>query len=1024
MAKSSDPRRRLMFVAAGLSLAFVGLSIFLMLRSTGASNQERQSAQPPVVDIFEPLIASDPDAASASGGSGLFIQVSDRDDPSRTAMELRSEQMDPIGRDLYSVTAPRAWVFMTDGASVSITAEAGTLVLPDRAREPEQGTLTGGVVIKRYPKMDRRPDPAQDQPEATFTSDTLTFDLTLGEVATPDRVVITSTLGELVGTDMRMNINEALERVDLFRLQQGEYLRIRRSPEQHAGPAAASNRAETPANASTNGDTGASTTPGDTSTTPGAPRTASNADAPAPAQQTESASDLLESFYSAVFRDNVVLVDEGRRIEGDQLELWARLVDNQLVPGAIEAPNQPGRASTEEPETDEPAGVASASEASLDARPDPESSEPAPQAASAQSQQAKAAETQEDIVLTWSGVAEIRPMAARPAELAEDEVAARVTASVTGRVQMSDPASSSRASTGALEYYATRRHIVMTSPGMTGVELVSERDGLARFGRLELSLATGIGFAPGAGTVESADGSGRVTWNEQADLIFETDERGMTGVLREAMCSGAARAQKDDASIESDFLRTVFETDASGGLQITRLAARGDVIVNDGKNAGGEARALDVQFAPLESGGDFQPSALVARGDARFRDGDDIIEADIIDATLRAQPDGGLRVSHLRTSGSTRIQRAEDNLLVTGGEVEMFDDRQDVRIAGPDAVAQRDGVRITAVAAGDVIELDGTGRSGRVTGAGSFSRQTRNADGSTGSITAAWSESMQFDDRAGTLECVGDVQAVHEPDASRRDAVLGHRVTATFEPFREEAPEAESPEANAPERQVLTFRAIGASDGASPAAVESARFEVLDGQEPRLARALRLTGPDIRLDQAAGTVLVEGAGSLLVSDQRQVLPPERQALALFSWNDTFTHDRASGQATMIGGVKTHHRRRADEPVTLIDCDRLDAVLIDPQQGDLAGDPSQEAQLRSARAQGNVSMKSGTREAIAGTADYDALSGAAVLSGPPGGVVTMIDTARTGLPTQAGQIRWNLRNDRIDILNAGTFRGSP
>ncbi len=1015
---STDPRRRLMFIAAGLSLLFATIMIVLIVRGSATSGPIPADGDTSA-GLFEPLIGGDQSGGTGStGGSGLFIQITDKSNPDRIAMELRSAQMDPIGPDLYRVDTPRAWVFMKDGSSVSITAAEGTLVLPDRAREPEQGTLTGGVVIRRYPNLGRRADAENDAPEATFKSDTLTFDLTLGEVATPDRVVVTSTMGELAGTDLRMNINEPLERIELFRLQQGEYLRISRSAS--AQPAAGEPAAGEPAPAAAADQQPEPALDGE----PAQPSVASTNRTTQPAPR--PASDPLESFYRAVFKDNVVLLDRGRTIRGDQLDLWARLVDNKLADGAIGDSAASPAAPTPAPLT---GARANPTEPSVIASTQSEPSETAaPLAGSPELQAVDSAS--DDILLTWTGVAEIRPSTSKPEELAEDEVAARFTASRSGRVLLEDPKAQARGSTGVLDYYATRRHIVMASQGMTGVELVSDGDGLARFGSLELNLDTGIGYAPGAGLVQNNAASGTVTWNEQADLVFEVDRNGITGVLQEAMCSGAVRARRDDSTLESDFLRTTFTTAPGGDLRLQRLAARGQVRASDGKNAGGTCEALDVLFDTSTDGGDPVPTDLLARGTARFNDGPDTIEAEIIDATLKpASPDsgqndeqdGGVRIQRLHTMGATQIVRARDNLLVSGGDVLMHDDRQSVRIQGPNAVAQRDGVRITAVGPDDVIDLDGTGRNGSVTGAGSFSRASTNPDGTTGLLTAAWSQSMTFDDYAGTLHCMGDVQAVHAPDPTRRDAVLGDEVTATFEPYREQA---EGEDAPREDREVLTFVARSSGESQTQAAVESARFEVKPGAEPMLARALRLTGPNVSLDQQAGIVNVRGPGSLLVSDQRQQLPPERQALALFSWNESFVHNRNSGQATMIGNVKTHHRRRGDGSVTLIDCDRLDAVLLDPQRGDLNADPANEAQLRSARAQGNVSMKSGTREALAHTVDYNASNASATLMGRPGGYVTIIDTARSGVPIRAGRIFWDLANDRIDIMDAGPFRGSP
>lgn len=1043
MASQRDPRHLFILLAIALSLISGVVLTVLIVRASSTTPQTTQADQDDsAASIFAPIPGQNGQGGLAGGGSGLFIQVMDRRDPTRLSMELRSTQMDPIGPDLYSVAAPRAWVFMKDGASIHITAADGTLVLPDRAREPESGTLQGGVTIRRFPNIGRRIDPELDEPEMTFVSQTLSFDLTLGEISTPDRIIVTTLQGELIGTDLRMNVNEPLERIDLFRLSRGESLRLR--------PRSGSSTQQ------------ATKTNESTSEQSSSPRQATEASAavsssvPSGAAQpvrpsTATRPDPLESFYRAVFQDEVVLVQSGRTVRGDQLEVWTRLIDNKLAVDAIPSnsasvgrntPPAPGSSTQDGAQPTSPTDTPTSaitdpnSDDNAEAGNDldsPDENTTSTEPASSEVRVADADQSSdEDVLLTWTGMAEIRPLTSRPDMLNKDEIAGRFTAERTGRVLLGDENADANAATGALDYYATTRRVVMASPGMTGVELTSVGKGTARIGRLELDLVTGIGFAPGAGLVEDGSGRGRVTWNEQADLIFETDERGMTGVLREALCSGAVRAQKDLATLEGDFVRTVFAADSKGALKLQRLAARGQVRTNDGAQGNGTCAALDVLFDVNDPSDNPQPTDILARGNAQFNDGPDRIEAELIDASLMPDERGGVTVRRLHTFGATKITQLRDGVELAGGEVLLHEDRQSARITGPGALVKRAGVRITAAGNSDVIELDGLGRRAMVTGQGTFWRQTRSDDGTIGTLDASWTESMAFDDYAGTLDCVGNVNAVYQPEPMRREAVEGRIVNARFEPYKandndqDNGVGGEQPNGDGEDsRELLTFRAVGSEQpGGSIAAVESIELEPVDGAEPRLAKVMRLTGNLIDVNQTQGTVDVPTAGGLIVSDQRQAVAADKQATAIFQWDRSFVYNRNSGQATMTGGVELRHRRRAGEPITDLAADTMRALLVSSQEVGLQNNAGTDASLRSARAEGNVVLVSGYRQALANSMDYDAINSTAALTGAQGGMVTIIDTQRTGNATRAGRIFWDLARDRIDIVDAGPFRGTP
>ncbi|HRQ74026.1 MAG TPA: hypothetical protein PLU35_13450 [Phycisphaerales bacterium] len=1022
-----DPRRTVMLASIALAGVVVVAVVFLAVRGSGA----KQSTNPGDFPDLIPPGARDATViggqAQPTGASGLFVQVMDRNDPTRLAGELRSRTVQPTNPGRYHVGTPRAWMFLKDGRAVHVEANEGTLYMPDRSREPESGRFVGSVVIRLFemPPDGTRPDIDSDEPALTARTDSLTFDFTLGEVSTPDRLLLNGQGVEFAGSDVKILVNQVLERLEVATVARGEYLRV--DPAERARStarmrerreaAARPEPAATPSDADSRPHT---TARADRPTDPQRPVTP-------PPSESAQAEEPKESFYHALFHREVVLTQGSQSVRGDRMSVWTRLLDNRLPEDAIGEPRKAEPAPTG-PSNAAHREHATPAESPAQPRPQADGAPVAPPPAAVPVFGRPAADGPAE--LTWTGPLEIRPLADRPPTLAEDHVAARITAEETGVVQLADEESGGAGRAAQVDYAATRRVVVLSGQGQEGVllEQPGESGGSVRVGRLELPLDTGVAVARGSGVASSMNGLSRIDWGERADLWFMVRDGTMTGELLRADFVGKVRAAEEVASLEADLLRAVFEPDAPQAAGLRSIDAIGAAVMNDGKGGGGGPwDRLRIDFVANEKGDGVDPVRVTAEGNGRFRQDDAEIRARTLDADLTTDERGAVVAQTVSARGEVQFSRRSDRLRIEGETLWANLDEQRLEVAGEGALVEREGTRIT----GEEVRLDGTRRTATSLGAGTFEHRTRNQGEPPTRTHAEWTAGMTFDDRTGILEASGGVVAVSERAPLSRDTIRAERVRVELEPSPEGeavAMDSADPAAQSRSRRVLRMHAWAAQpepdDDAAPvpASVESTRsVDAGPDAPPRLARAFTLFGHEIIADNAAGTLDVPGAGRLVVADLRTNAETDADAdnrgTALFDWSRSFHVDQTKGEATMHGGVRMSHRRLADSLRTDLEAESMTARIRNAS-ADEAGDLSGE--LEYATAIGKVWVRSGRHELTGHRLEYDAIAGTAEAFADEGGVVTVVETGRTS-PITARRIFWNLVTDRIEVRDPGPAR---
>lgn len=1060
-----------LLAAAGLAIVFAGVVAYFAMTGTRAPRQEGATpsdiAPPDIRVINSGQGAGGNLVGILSGGTGFFMQVADKDDPSRVAAEITADTSEPIEGSRYRMEQPRAWIFLKDGRTLAIQAAKGQTRIPNqRNSRPEEGTLEGDVIIRLFDATPdgRRPDVDKDHAVLVARTSRVQFDATTGELIASDKLTIRGDQVDFSGAGMTLIYSEAAQRVELLRIAKSDFLTIKpAAPRADKKPKPAPT--PDPAQASGNAPAGDS--------------------APAPKQP-------IETLYALVARENVHVVYAGRDATADLLEGWARLVDNRLPDDAF------GAVRAAAPPTPNAAAGAVAPPASTGASP------PAPDALAAARSPAASASTppidQDAVTITWTGLLEVRPVASAEV-LARDHVAVALSSPTPDGVIITDEASGARAMGSRVTYATTTRDVAITGidasdPTDIGqwAVVASANSGQLRAPHMQFSLVTGVAQLAGPGWIcpdatvlpdqvtqaiaaAASDPFAQagidlpteripatIQWSRDAEFTFATDRDGqITGVLKRVLMTGDVLARDGKGSLRADAVTAGFlpstsssaasaaeppdatlgnPLSSSSSSRLAHIQAVGNAQILDAHDAGITARQLDIAFNPMVD--EVTPTSIDAQGSARAWRDQTSLRAGSINAALARSDDGDLVATALTAISSVEF----DNGTVAA--------RCDKLVADPVAqTADLTGyaTRITSGAstvAGSIMHLNGLERTLEVVGAGTFNHaDPATPDGAPiRTANASWTKSMRFDDARGVLDCEGDTTATMSQGMLARDHLWADRVVARFDradppqPVSAGDPLAPVPVVTSSSRVLTLVEAFGseahtATSGDAIAPVP-ARFEfrryAADASaimtQPPLERLLFLEAPYLIANNALGTIDANGPGRLLVVDKTEdgveadprapvaaansLEPGSFRGDALFNWTDSLALDRREGSAVMRGSTRLVHRDPSGGAYAQIEGDTLTArVREQDPQGPLTLEAPFAGQFMGATVDGSAWLRHNDREMVADTMTYDAATRIVDAMAKPGRMVTLMSPDES-TPTSAQRITWDLVKDRIDV----------
>jgi lipopolysaccharide export system protein LptA len=406
----------------------------------------------------------------------------------------------------------------------------------------------------------------------------------------------------------------------------------------------------------------------------------------------------------------------------------------------------------------------------------------------------------EPVVLTWEGPLEISPRDDDAEPLAMgDDVALRFEEEEEP-VRFADSADGATGRAKSALYFAGRERIELLGPG-GAVELESPKAGAIRdTSKLAIELGTGYVLVPASGVLTGRpdgdgpgpDGTQRIAWDGAAEFRFAVEDGRMTDRLELAAFDGGGdglvEGTNRDAELTGSRLEALFDSEPGGDARLVQLNVA-DARAEDGRGGRISGDGLEVHFARGRTGEDLDPTRAIIRGNALAqREGRETIRADLIDASLaRAEPEqaggsGDIIVTVAEAEGSVEF---DDGAGVAGRGETLWADALEEKavIGGEGARVRRDGTEIT----GPRIDLDSKARRVAVEGEGTFTHD--GGGGDARSITASWTERMTFDDLAGSVECVGGVNAETVGPDRTRDRAEAARLVVDLDPFDEDAEE-------------------------------------------------------------------------------------------------------------------------------------------------------------------------------------------------------------------------------------------
>jgi lipopolysaccharide export system protein LptA len=1031
-------RSRGLWTAVALATGVALLVGFFAVRSAFTGGPRRtEAADIPAQDItILPDQGPTGPTGRPLGGRAITIQMEDPDDPARLKGELHAAELEPQEGHRYLVKEPEAWLYLRNGWMLYVRADSGSFYIPDDKKQPERGILQGAVRCEGFPPGENGEPLTRatmsrdsDAPSIIARTASLTFDSTLGTLSTDDRVEVTGDEIDFAGRGLSLAVNQVREQINMLDVAHGEWIKYRpKAAPRGARIGDAVPRPSTPAKPA----------PPRPAPAPGA-KAGSGPKAPAPGP--------ITTLYHAQFRQGVQVASGGRTVSADALDVWTRLIGNALPENAIAdvpvASAEPVRPVTANIRAVSRQPAALPNTAAAPAKPDDDpANDPA----------------LEEIVLTWSGPLQVRPVEAEPEELKSDHVFMRFTARQTGLVHLADAARKMSGQCALLQYGATTRRLSLEGPGPASVVLRSDQYE-AHAVRIEADLGLGIAAVPGPGIGRDLASGEQGSWAERADFVFRIETDPATGEerlagIRSALFRGKAALANADITASAESIRAEFLAGDQGQSNLDHVFFKENVRAGDGRSRQIGCDEMTLAFKPGENAQRPEPTSLTATGNITASDGPSTLTAGELHARLeRAEDGGGVTVTWAEVKGGAHFvqdDRVRPRVEADALELDVDPKTRIVNLLAADGQAAR-VVRGGAILTGPQVRLDGLANGAWVVGPGSFVNGPDKRSPEGPRISAAWTREMRFSDTEGVLEASGAVTAEIALDPMSLDKVAAGRLRLDLTPGRA-ASESDQSEPNLPagpdsiaadaqvqDRTLIRARAEGEVrevSGGANASVESWRYAP-DAAAPggrRPDRVMFLEGPLIVASQTEGFLDVEGQGRLLVVDRRYFesaapAPESNQGGlgarmtegsvggSLFSWSGSMHLERQAGTIRFLERVRLNHKPQRDASLMELECEDLMAQIRQPA-GKGAQPSAVDGELESVDARGAVWGRSTTRELIADRLYYDAVAGRAEATAADGNRVSMFDRARATTMT-AGKFLWDLTRDSIEVVDPGT-----
>lgn len=911
-----------MLLGVGCSLLLVGGVVFISLWS-GSGNRGATPGSGPNAGLPGDGASAPPvDVASVGRTGRAFNEILEKD-TARVKQHVAWREMNPLPKGQYEAIEPRAWLYLKDGKTLEVQAATGRIrFTPDsKQKRPESGRFEGGVWIRMYapgvlppgavkeavtgatatapPSPPSSPSPPDSKGAGASVTDavpmlvgyaaSLNFDTLTNEYSTSDRVMVSTDEIESEFDGLRVVYNEVQARPDLVEAANG-FVRITKK-------AKTPEKSETKATDAKPSDAKSAPVSPATPDVPANPGTTPAGAAPASAPKIQ--------HYRTDFSDAVELAGRGQAVTADKLMLWVRLVDGKApetddratAPAPSEAsetkqnPSTPADPAATDKSPASPTGTPAPS--GTPAATPPSANETTPtkptgptildrlaslRAMPAVAPKPLAPVRDDDAMLTWRGAVSLFALDEPPAELSKDDATARFVSESERPVTLRDTRRPDApfATCGTLEYGATSKDAVLTSPASRGVVMIDPKN--RRRGAVDhfaINLKTGIAQARGAGVLTAiksddakdatadagatdaakldalitrlattTDDDRVIMWSEQADFVFQleggakgTSDSGIKSI-RETMFTGAVTARDGRSLVSGDFLKASFAPGKKSDTVFTRVEVEGNAHgeANDPKKPLEtkrlDADRFDIAFTPDAEGKESDPSVLTATGNVRgfqidtkevtdksgakhTEERTTTLTTSLLEAELETTKDAkGRKRTDVRTARTKNGMefKRSDGLAASATDMHAEMATKIIDFAGPEVVLSRGASSVR----GTDMRLNGIDNALDVRSAGSLAHSETGGTTKVGTVSLSWNSLLKYNDSTGEGECIGAAKMVQEQDRLHRATINAERMAMRMETAAErkqrETAEGKAPSGELSAERLLRAEAHGTGD--------------------------------------------------------------------------------------------------------------------------------------------------------------------------------------------------------------------
>jgi hypothetical protein len=1082
LARRAGSIRRGPLIAA--SVACVAMVAGLVVVARSGKPAAAPTAKPTTPDLstvpnLSSSVSQGPQGASLAQGERFFLQLADRQDPTRIAGDVTAERSVPKGERRYELTQPRAWFFLQDGRSVHVEAASGLLTVARQTAGGvggglESGSLVGDVVVRLFAaRVDKsRPEPGVTPTVAVLRTSRLSIDWVLGQFDAPEdfdlawETITYSGRGVLAQFDPQTRVLDSLAVATTREIVIDDRRRATKSA--------------AVANASGNsGVLSTAPTGGDQVVTPGTEGSV-----------TQNGTDeddtvaRIESFYTLQSPGRVRIARDQATLDAPSLRGGMRLINGELpepVAGATPKRDDSSRgtgspessAVAESPMQTPPQSVPSVGVSG------PQTAEPAAPSATR---------------IWLAGPLEVRRAfdGVAPPELARDDWWARLGEKTASEAVVAQDASRGlELRAGMATVMGTRGLMTLEASVEQPVMLASVASGVLTGERVEADRTNQTVRVIGAGTLvgaapaiepgkanQASAGPARaltppsIRWNESAAFAFVKGTRDFER-MEQARFVGEIESASDGSVVTGGQMVVDFAApmaDQAANLLVpSRARVLGQATVADASGNRATGDVLAVEFAS-DGSTQARPAKFEMMGRASAEFDGQTLAANSVEGTFAnvgpkpaegttpksANPSTAVELASLMArgdAGTPAVFTGKDGVLARAITIEASPLDRTAILRGGLGVPAR-VVRTTAAADGGAsseliglgatIALDEGKRTIVMDEGGEVSYVERIGDAEVRALSAMSRGTISFGEGLGVATMRNGVVALFQErleKGSRRANLAAEDLTVRFERVERVAKDTPTVQAQsstptpAPSLAVTSLEATSAGGG-SPVRAKIQEFAA--GSEiPSLT--YHLEAPRLSSTTANGEFEATGKGRLLatrageasVTSSGDPFGASGAGDTLVSWQESMRYVQSEQRAIARGLVRLANRETAKAQPSLLECETLTIDLMpaggntDTRQTEAppAGMQSGSSTLRQALAEGGVWGSVQSREFTAARAIFDAAASKIDAFGDASSTVTVAATADQA-PVTASRIRIDTKNGRIEVIDPGTVQTSP